>query len=140
MIKKKIKYEDFDGNVREEDHYFSLTKTELTKLQMSVDGGLTTKIERIMSSQSGPEIAQLFSDFIDYSYGVKSDDGKRMIKSKEILDEFKSTNAYDVLFMELVSDTKKAIEFINGIFPAELSAKMQNDPQVLKLINEANEK
>mgnify|MGYP003320086678 CR=1 FL=1 len=32
MLKKVIKYEDFDGNVREEECYFNYTKAELTKM------------------------------------------------------------------------------------------------------------
>ena len=53
------------------------------------------------------------------SYGVKSPDGRSFIKSKEVLDNFKYTPAYEKLFMSLATDDKAAAEFVNGVFPKE---------------------
>lgn len=136
MIKKTIASVDFNGVERKEDYYFNLTKTEISKAQMSVDGGLTTKLQRIVDAQNAPEIMKVFEEFIDMSYGIKSDDGKRFIKSPEILAEFKSTAAYDELFMELISSTKNAIEFIKGILPSDMSQKIDEDPNLKKRLEE----
>lgn len=127
MLKKEITYIDFDGNERTETHYFNLTKTELAEKQMSVEGGLTTKIKRIMEAQNGPEIAELFKDFILMSYGEKSDDGKYFRKGKEISENFVSSMAYDTLFMELISDSQSAVNFLKGILPSDLSGKIDDE-------------
>jgi hypothetical protein len=40
MYKKRIKFEDFNGNVREQDFLFNLSESELTEMQYSKDGGM----------------------------------------------------------------------------------------------------
>ena len=65
----------------------------------------------------------MFKDLVLKAYGVKSDDGRRFIKSKELSDEFSQTEAYSQIFMELATDDKAAAAFINGIVPADLAQK-----------------
>lgn len=117
MYKKRIKYVDFDGVEREEDFYFNLTKAELYKMELSVPGGLGSYLQQIIDSKKVPEIAKAFDKIILMSYGEKSADGRRFVKSKEISDEFSQTEAYSVLFTELITDADKAAEFVNGILP-----------------------
>lgn len=128
MLPKKIKSIDFDGNEREETYYFNITEAEMADMALSKDGGLEVYINRIVESKSVPELKELFKFFIDKSYGVKSDDGKYHRKSPELLADFKATQAYSELIMELLSDTQKAIDFINGIIPTKMreAAKEQN--------------
>lgn len=128
MLPKKIKSIDFDGNEREETYYFNITEAEMADMALSKDGGLEVYINRIVESKSVPELKELFKFFIDKSYGVKSDDGKYHRKSPELLADFKATQAYSELIMELLSDTQKAIDFINGIIPTKMreTAKAQN--------------
>ena len=117
MYKTTMTYVDFDDNKRTEDFYFNLTQAEITKMELSTKGGLDSYIERISKEQDTPKIIQLFEDLICASYGVKSDDGKHFIKTKEALDLFKSTQAYSDLYMELATNADKASEFINAITP-----------------------
>ena len=84
MFKKTIKYTDFDGVERKEDFYFNLTKAELLEMQMSIDGGLKGYLERIVKTQSQPELVKMFKEIIMKAYGEKSPDGKRFMKSDEI--------------------------------------------------------
>ena len=51
MIKKTVTYTDFDGNERTEDFYFHLTEQELTEWELSVDGGLSGVLTRIINSR-----------------------------------------------------------------------------------------
>ena len=120
MLKKTIKYVDYDNNVREEDFYFNLNKAELVEMEMGVSGGLEKKLRKVVASQDGAEIMAIFKDIITRAYGEKSDDGKRFIKSKEIADNFLQTEAYSELFMELTTDPDKASSFIKGILPSGL--------------------
>lgn len=117
MLKKTIKYEDYNGNEITEDFYFNLTKAEVTEMELSKAGGLGAHIERIVAAKDTPSIIKEFKELILKSYGVKSEDGKRFIKSEELSLAFSQTEAYTELFMELASDADAASAFINGIMP-----------------------
>lgn len=117
LTKKKVKYTDYDGNEREEEFFFIITKSELVKMKFSVDGGMDVMLDKIIKSNDKKLIFKLFDQIFMAAYGEKSADGKRIIKSKEISEAFAQTPAYDELFMELLSDEKKMADFINSILP-----------------------
>ena len=117
MLKKTITYTDYNGVERTEDFYFNLTKSELVEMELSTEGGLMSKLERLSGDPDGVEIMKIFKDIILKSYGEKSPDGKRFIKSEEISEAFSQTEAYNTLFMELVTDAEKAAEFAEAIIP-----------------------
>lgn len=120
MLAKKIEYTDYNGVEREEVFYFNITKAELMTQNLMTPGGLETKLKRIINSKDVPELTKYIQDIIKDSYGVKSDDGVRFIKSKELSEMFMQTEAYSVLFVEMVTDNKKASDFVNGILPKDL--------------------
>lgn len=120
MLKKTIAYVDYNGNERVEDFYFNLTKAEATEMELSVEGGLTKKLEYIVNSENNKEIIALFKEIILKAYGEKSQDGKRFIKSEELSEAFSQTEAFSELFMELALDEKAAADFVNGILPANI--------------------
>lgn len=117
MIKKTIKYVDYNGNNREEDFYFDFNESEIAEMYVSVDGGLKAYIEKIVKADNQAEIIRLFKKLVLDAYGEKSDDGRRFIKSEELSTAFSQTPAYNKIFMELATDDKKAAEFVNGIIP-----------------------
>lgn len=127
MYVKKITYEDYDGNTREEKFHFHLNKAELMKMQFSVKGGYEAHLKRLLETQNEPEIMKIFEDFIDATYGVKSPDGKNFIKNKQVLMEFKQSEAYSNFFMELMSSQKAQLEFIKGIMPDALLADVKKE-------------
>ena len=95
------------------------TELKERKMQLEVTGGLDTMLQAIIKAQDIPTIAKLFKQIILKSYGQKSPDGRRFIKSDELSTEFSQTEAYNVLYMELSQDAEKAAEFIKGIIPAK---------------------
>ena len=119
MLKKTFKFVDYNGNPRTEDHYFNLTQAEVTELELSVDGGLTAMINRVVQAQNGRQIIDTMKDIILKSYGVKSPDGRRFIKNQEVRDAFVQTEAYSQLFMELATNAQAASDFVTGIIPAK---------------------
>lgn len=121
MIKKTIKFTDYDGNERSDDYYFNFTKAEVVEMEASETGGMKKMLESIIKANDTKRIIEVFKDMIQKSYGVKSPDGKRFIKNKEVLDDFMQTEAYSELFMELATNEQAAIAFVNGIFPKEYS-------------------
>lgn len=133
MIKKTITYTDYDGHERTEDFYFNLSKAELMEMELSVTGGFTQMIDRIIKAEDVPAIASVFKELLLKSYGQKSNDGKRFIKTKELAEEFSQTEAYSELYMELATNTEAATAFINGLAPAEVVAKAKEQGSVVPL-------
>ena len=131
MLTKTFTYEDYNGVERTETHYFNLTKSELMEMELSTTGGYVDMINRIKDAQDGPAIMGEFKKLILKAYGIKSPDGKRIIKGKQISEEFEQTPVYDMLFMELLTDAEKAAAFINGIVPKELVAKANEQQMTL---------
>lgn len=121
MFKDKVTYTDYNGVEREEEFFFNLNEAELFEMQNSVRGGLTEKVKKIMETKNTPEIIKLFKEIMQMSYGVKSDDGRRFIKNKEVLEEFTQTEAYSKIYMKLATDSDYAAKFINEIIPKEIS-------------------
>ena len=120
MIKKTVTYTDFDGNERTEDFYFHLTEQELSEWELSVDGGLSGVLTRIINSKDDKKLIEIFKELLIKSYGVKTPDGRSFIKNKESLDSFIYTQAFSDIYMELATDDKAASEFVNGVIPAHL--------------------
>jgi hypothetical protein len=125
LLKKSITFEDFNDQTVTEDHYFHLSKADLVELEVSHQGGLGGWIEKIVASQDGKALIEEFKKLILWSYGKKSDDGRRFIKTEELREEFVSSPAYESLFMELVTDSDKAAEFVNNIVPKGLGKDME---------------
>lgn len=129
MIKKTIKYTDYNGDEREEDFYFNLTKAEIMEMQLNQDGGLAAKIQEIVKAKDVPAIIRVFKDLLTKSYGKKSDDGRFFVKNAKLREEFEESPAFSEIYMELATDADKASEFVNGIIPPQLKEQM-NKPAI----------
>lgn len=133
MLKKTITYTipvevmdkegetHFEEETISEDFFFHLSKAELVELELSHDGGLSASLQRIVDAEDGKGIVKEFKNIILSAYGKRSDDGRRFIKNQQLREEFESTEAYSALFMELVTNTDAAVEFINGVIPAGMA-------------------
>jgi hypothetical protein len=121
VLKKTITYEDFNGDEVSEDFFFHLSKAELVEMELSHEDGLSEALQRIIAAKDGKGIVTEFKNIILSAYGKRSSDGKRFVKNADVREEFESSEAYSTLFMELVTDTDAAIEFINGIVPSGLA-------------------
>lgn len=120
MIKKTVKYVDYNGVERVEDFYFNMTKAEIAEMEMSVEGGFSKMLKELIASKDNVRIVQLFKEMVLKSYGEKSPDGRRFIKNKELSEAFAQTEAYSEIFMELALNEEAAAAFVNGIMPANL--------------------
>lgn len=130
MLKKLIKYTDYDGRERSENFYFYLSKAELMEMELGVDGGMQQMIQLIIDKQDIPKIMAAFKRIILKAYGEKSPDGRRFIKSDALSEAFSQTEAYSNLYMELVTNAEAAAAFINSIVPNEVAqAAMANKKQ-----------
>ena len=132
MLTKTVKYTDYNGNERTETLNFHLTKAEIAEMELSMPGGMSVTIQRIIEAQDTKELIAIFKDLLLKSYGVKSPDGRRFIKNDELREEFSQTEAYSEMFMELATDAKAASDFVNGIIPADMQEQLKNMPEDMK--------
>ena len=120
MLKKTITYTDYDGLERTEEFRFNLTKAELMDMELTTVGTFSKLMQKIIDEKDMVRLAKYFKELILKSYGVKSDDGKRFIKSPELSEAFSQTEAYSELYMELLSDSEYAVKFIQQVMPKDL--------------------
>ena len=128
MLKKTIRYEDYNGVERVEDFYFNLTKAEIVEMELGTAGGYAEMILKIVDANDQVTLIKIFKDLIFKAYGEKSPDGKHFVKSQAISEAFAQTEAYSILFMELATDDKAAADFINNIVPADARPDHQSIP------------
>jgi hypothetical protein len=136
MIKKTIKYKNYADEMETEDFYFHLSEGELTLMQLSaIDQNTESfqdKLDKIAKGLQGKELAAVFQEMIELSYGEKTTDGKRFDKDPALFRIFKSTGAYSVLVKELINDHDFAIEFINGLMPSDLKKSVSREVETLQ--------
>lgn len=123
MLKYPITYTDFDGVEKTEDFWFNLTTAECIELQTSFDdeNGFAGVMEKAVAANNKGELIKIFKDILKRAYGVRV--GGNFLKSEEHSDAFATTEAYSVLFMQLMSGDAQAIAFLRGIMPADVIAK-----------------
>lgn len=120
MLKKTITYTDYDGLERTEEFRFNLTKAELMDMELTTVGTFSKLMQKIIDEKDMVRLAKYFKELILKSYGVKSDDGKRFIKSPELSEAFSQTEAYSELYMELLGNSEYAVKFIQQVMPKDL--------------------
>lgn len=126
----KVTYESFDGEMVDEELYFHLSKGELTEMELK-RYPLSLKLARVTSGNGGAVDAyELMREFIESSYGRRSEDGRRFIKDEAETRAFMISPAYDALLDKLINDDKFAYKFMSGLFPKDVMEKAQ------KLIDE----
>ena len=129
MLKKTIKYTDYNGNEREEDFMFNLDEAELMEMELATTGGLSATIEKIVKEQDTAKIIEMFKNIVLKSYGKVSDDGRRFIKNDEVREAFEQNPAFDQIYIELVTNADYAAEFLTAIMPSDFTEALGSDPK-----------
>lgn len=121
MLKKKIKFTDYNGVEQERDYYFNLSEAELIKMNLTTKGGMEAMLTRIMQENDMPTLYNYFETIVQSSYGVKALDGSYFDKSPEALRMFVQSPAYDQLILELIGSADAAANFVNGVLPQKVA-------------------
>lgn len=128
MVKETITYHDLDGNEITEDFWFNMFSTEIAEWNFEKTGGLEEYVKKLQAEEDPAKIIQFIKEIILKSFGKRSEDGLRFIKSDADAIAFSQTEAFHVLFLKLAQDEKEASRFINGIVP-----NMPQDNKIKKL-------
>lgn len=139
MLKKTVTYEDYNGKTRTEDFYFNLTRTECAELMYGLGPGkdLEETFQTLIDSKDIGTIIATIKEMLLKSYGIKSDDGRRFIKNDEVRTAFLENPAFDEIYMELASDSKKAADFFARVIPKQAIDKLGPNP-AQEMLNQAN--
>ena len=120
MYKIEITYKNFLDTEVTEEFQFNLMDSELLELEAKTHGGLRKLITDLSNETADKnEVVEFISTFLKASYGVMSGDGRRFDKSEEVWENFHRTKAYDILFMQLITDEKMAVAFISEVLSKE---------------------
>lgn len=141
MLKKTIKYVDYNGVERTENLYFHVSKASVLTASNDVYGEIMKAANELQDrakllegmevseineenafdpnnqvlAESIRMVARLLDRLVDLSYGKRSEDGLKFVKSKEVLDEFKSSMVYDAFIEQMLANQEEMIEFINKL-------------------------
>lgn len=141
MLKRIIKYKNFNDQEVSGVFYFNLSKSELVDLEHSTKEGFSEMLKRIGETEDKQQLIAIFKKFILSAYGIRSEDGERFIKNDQLREEFSQTAAYDALFIEMATDENAALAFISGVFPGDISEELKkqlNTPEgIIKRAEEA---
>ena len=122
MLRKTIKYEDFDENPREMTAYFNLNERELAELVEEFGGrdSLQNLFASIKGSGDASKLTSFMRTIIKKSYGQKSGDGNRMVKNDEVWDAFYQSEAYNEFFMEVMASDEANQSFLSQVVSKRL--------------------
>ena len=130
MLKKTVTYEDWNGVTRTEDFYFNLTRVECAEIEYGTNGAsLSDSIKDLIAAKDMITVITIIKKILLMSYGIKSSDGKRFMKSDDIRDSFEQNPAFDILYMELATNSEAAADFISGIMPSAVRENLGDNPK-----------
>lgn len=117
MFSDKITYEDFNGDKVTEEVFFNISKMEMLELDANHNGKYGEFLEGIAEKEDMKELLDAFKQIVKTAYGVKSEDGKRFIKSEEEFKKFEESPIYDEFMMKLMTEEDYALRFVLGAMP-----------------------
>lgn len=131
MFKQNIKYQDFNGNVRDEDFYFHLSLPEVTRIEAKAGKTLAEHTKELTEGGNMQDLLDFLEEMILSSYGKKTSDGKSFQKSKAIREEFEYSQAYAELFEQLITNPDLARKFGEGVADNGKPKRNQVTPTVV---------
>lgn len=127
MLKKTVTYVNYDGEEVTETLYFNLNQLEVTKIQAKYAKNgedLEAYAERITEAKDLETMIEFVETLVLSSYGEKSEDGKRFVKTKEIRENFEYSLAYAELMAVLLTNPQEAKEFGGSLITVRNSKPM----------------
>lgn len=130
MLKKLVKYTDYDGNHVEKEFCFNLSKIDCMDLNFEYEeyGGLKGYLESLINfgDPNDPDriekmpkkpLWEFLKKMIHASVGRQSADRTRFEKSPAITAEFEQSNAYGEFVFKLLDSPDSIHIFLSSIMP-----------------------
>ncbi len=116
MIVKKIQYHDLDGDLREDNFYFSMNETQFARVNGMFPGGLQNYAMKAAKDKNGDNMFRVIDTLVREAYGERMENGfvKTTPNGQKLADFFINTEAYDNLLIELMQKEDNLISFMTG--------------------------
>lgn len=124
MIKRTFTYENLDGEKVSEEYLFNLTQSELRELFYEREGGIYAYAQTIVSTSSNAKALNMIIGMVMRSVGIRSEDGRRIIKTDEVRDRFRFSPCYDELMNE-VFDPEEWSKFLLNVVPKDKKEELE---------------
>jgi len=135
MLKQTVQYTDFDGANKTKNLYFNLTRSEVIdnvaiKDEFQEIHDLIAGEQRDLEMHEVKMILDLIKKLMKMSYGIQRQTAEgdlKFTKKDEIWEDFIETAYYDAFLVGLFEDPGKAVAFLFGIWPKEITAGIDED-------------
>ena len=116
MIVKKIQYHDLDGDLREDDFYFSMNETQFARVNAMFPGGLQEFTSKAAKDKNSNDMFRVVDTLVREAYGERVENGFVKVTpfGQKLADFFINTEAYDNLMIELMQSEDNLIAFMTG--------------------------
>lgn len=114
MIVKKIQYHDLDGDLREDDFYFSMNETQFARVNGMFPGGLQEFAMKAAKDKDADGMFRVIDTLVREAYGERVNNGfvKTAPNGQKLADFFINTEAYDNLLLELMKSEENLMNFL----------------------------
>lgn len=123
MIKKIIKYTNFDGVEKTREVYFHLGKADMARVY--ADSDWLKELQDAAERRDTKVMLEKIEYMVRLSYGIRTEDGEGFKKTREIQDEFIHSAAYEEFIAQLLTEENGFPNFIKSVFPPKLIAEIQ---------------
>lgn len=137
MLKKPITYTNFNDEEVTENFYFNLNEAEIIEWEHERPGGFAQWLQEIAQMKDNHEILAAFKRIILMGVGEKSEDGKHFVKNEEIRKKFEAHAAFPKLYMEMLQDSDKAVEFFQAVIPKSAAEQFAKGVEEAKALEKA---
>ena len=141
MLIKELTYKDFNGMEHKDILHFHLSKSRVLltdeekynkvltlakELQDKATEVDSVKVDTTddfnpfdpkmqVVANAARTMVQLLDLMVDLSYGLRSEDGSRFIQNEKVLEQFKSSAAYDQLIQDFINNPNDMLAFIESL-------------------------
>jgi hypothetical protein len=115
MLKKTIKYVNYNGEEKEREAYFHLGKADIARL--SADASVLQEMNDAFEKKDHKKMLATIERLVRLSYGIRSEDGERFVKTREVQADFINSAAYEEFLMNLLGDPDNFNSFVRAILP-----------------------
>lgn len=140
MIVKKIQYHDLDGDLREDDFYFSMNETQFARANAMFPGGLQNFAMKAAKDKNADDMFRVIDTLVREAYGERVANGfiKTAPNGQKLAEFFINTEAYDNLLLELMKSEDNLMNFLTGCLNTNARERVQSEFARLKEENKNN--
>lgn len=142
MIVKKIQYHDLDGDLREDDFYFSMNETQFARVNGMFPGGLQDYAMKAAKDKNPDSMFRVIDTLVREAYGERLANGfvKTAPNGQKLADFFINTEAYDNLLIELMQGEDNLMTFLTGCLNKNAQDRVKTEWEKAKANSADSEK